>query len=640
MSSSFLRKLTVACFAMGASVSVSVGAAGITAVPPAVYQPPSTKALEAPALLTSDGAPHYSVVLPAPSADEKSVLKSAQPSKNSKGLPTSAGKGRPLEIGFPRTLVGGDGRLALEALPWQAVPDGMAARVVVTSTGAAAIRLGISVPPSDPDIAFRFVGSARPQQVFGPYPANKLAQSKVFWSPVLEGDTGTMEIFLPSGVSPASVSIAMPQLSHLVKAGADLLKAEPESDIGRSGACEQDVACVNPSAALRSQAKAVAKILFTTAGHSFICTGTLLNDSTTSNTPYLYTASHCIDSQEAAGTLNSYWFFDAVACGSKTVPPYVLVAGGAMLLGRSEDYDWSLVRLNKPPPPGAVFSSWRAEPLTFPTPVTVVHHPEGDLKKVSQGSSFEYFVFGDGSTFGHVRYTQGTTEEGSSGSGLLTIASSGSFYELRGGLFAGDASCTNPGGADYYSRLDKALPLLTQYLTPNAANPTRKGVVVEFYNASLDDYFVTASPSEINDLDTGVHAGWVRTGLRFLAYTDAATAPPDASPVCRFYVLPQFGDSHFYSADPTECAQTAARFSGQWFFESPAVFYIQLPNRTTGACPASTHAVYRFLKKSNQLHHRYTAEVDVRDNIISDGDSIQEGYGTPPDAPVMCTPDA
>src|SRR5438270_7105190 len=77
MSSSFLRKLTLACVAVGATVSASLGAAGITAVPPAVYQPPSTKSLEAPTLLTSDGAPQYSLVLPAPSADEKSVLKSA-----------------------------------------------------------------------------------------------------------------------------------------------------------------------------------------------------------------------------------------------------------------------------------------------------------------------------------------------------------------------------------------------------------------------------------------------------------------------------------------------------------------------------------------------------------------------------------
>jgi len=640
MPRSLVHVLKLACLTAGACATIAgAGAATITAVPPAVYQPaPTAKALDAETLLTPASAPQYVLTLPAPTADEKSVLKAASQTRNAKGLPTTSGKGRPLEIGFPRTLVTGDGRLDMDSLPWQAVSDGIAARVSVTSKGAAAVRLGISLPQTDPDITFRFVGSDRPQQVFGPYPANKLAQTKIYWSPVLEGETATMEIFLPSGVSPRSVSIAMPQLSHLVKAGADLLKAEPESDIGRSGACESDIACVNPSTALRNQAKAVAKMLFTTGGHTFICTGTLLNDSTATNTPYFYTASHCMDSQEAAGTLNTYWFFDAVSCKSTAVPPYQLVAGGSMLLGRSGGYDWALVRLNNPPPAGAVFSSWRAEPLPIPSPITVVHHPEGDLKKVSQGSVFQYFTFGDGSTFAEARYSQGTTEEGSSGSGLLTIASSGSFYELRGGLFAGDAACTNPGGSDYYSRLDKALPLLTQYLTPNAPNPTRTGVVVEFYNGSLDDYFVTANPAEINDLDTGVHPGWVRTGLRFLAYTDGATAPPDASPVCRFYVLPQFGDSHFYSADPTECAQTAARFSGQWFFECPSVFYIQLPNRTTGACPANTHAVYRFLNRSNQLHHRYTAEVDVRDSMIASGSWIQEGYGAPPDAPVMCSP--
>ena len=499
------------------------------------------------------------------------------------------------------------------------------------------------MPATHPDVSLRFVGSARSEQVFGPFPANKIAESKIYWSPVLEGETATMEIFLPLGVSPATVSLSLPQLSHLVAAGADLLKAQPVDDIGRSGACESDVACVNPSAALQSQAKSVAKILFTTGGHTYICSGTLVNDSVTSNTPYFYTASHCIDSQEAAGTLNTYWFFDAVACNNHTtVPPYVLVAGGSMLLGRSEDYDWALVRMNSNPPAGAVFSAWNSNPITQGTPVYVIHHPEGDLKKFSTGSFGGLFFFSDGSSYHKVVYSQGSTEEGSSGAGSLTLAAGGGTLRAPRWSFAGDAACTRPRRARItFSRLELALPLLKQYLTPNASNPTRTGVVVEFYNASLDDYFITASPAEINDLDTGVHPGWVRTGLRFLVYTDPSVAPGDASPVCRFYVLPQFGDSHFYSADPTECAQTAARFSGQWFFESPAVFYIQLPNKTTGVCPANTHSVYRFLNKNNQLHHRYTAEVDVRDTLNQQGNSIQEGYGpTPPELPVMCAPNA
>ena len=33
------------------------------------------------------------------------------------------------------------------------------------------------------------------------------------------------------------------------------------------------------------------------------------------------------------------------------VPPYVLLTGGAMLLARSDDWDWALLRLNEPPVP-------------------------------------------------------------------------------------------------------------------------------------------------------------------------------------------------------------------------------------------------------------------------------------------------
>jgi hypothetical protein len=237
---------------------------------------------------------------------------------------------------------------------------------------------------------------------------------------------------------------------------------------------------------------------------------------------------------------------------------------------------------------------------------------------------------------------------------LLTLGSGGTFYELRGGLFAGDAACSNMNGTDVYSRLDVALPLLAQYLTPGATNPTKETVVVEYYYAGLDDYFITANPAEIQGLDNGVHPGWVRTGLTFLAYSDPSVAPAGVSPVCRFYLLPQFGDSHFYSADPAECAATAVKFAGAWVEESPALFYIPLPDKTTGACPANTRPVYRFLNQNNQIHHRYTAEVDARNcmyygsNPASDKDVdctqftttawTEEGNGIAPNLPIMCSP--
>src|SRR5262245_29676818 len=60
---------------------------------------------------------------------------------------------------------------------------------------------------------------------------------------------------------------------------------------------------------------------------------------------------------------------------------------------------------------------------------------------------------------------------------------------------------------------------------------------VEFYNAALDHYFVTALPDEIGKLDSGFFVGWQRTNQRFKVF-DPATPGTGANPVCRFYGNP------------------------------------------------------------------------------------------------------
>ena len=199
-------------------------------------------------------------------------------------------------------------------------------------------------------------------------------------------------------------------------------------------------------------------------------------------------------------------------------------------------------------------------------------------------------------------------------------------------MFGGDASCSNRAGVDYYSRLDNMLPVTRQYLTPDAANPTGQTVVVEYYNRSLNHFFMTADANEINLLDTGVLRGWERTGVRFLAYTSQR---PGTNPVCRFYQSPPLPDSHFYSADPAECARVIRDFP-DWTYESPAVFYIALPNAFTSACPAGTRPIWRFFH-TRATNHRYTPEVTIRDELRSDPGWIAEGYG--PDAVIMCSPE-
>ncbi len=640
--------------AIALSLGASASAAQILSVPPATAPPaaPSAKAASA-ALLLPDSQPPYAVVLAAPSAKESSgaALKSATPNY---GKPPT--RRRRAAVGFARELPPAARGVALSSLPWADTQGGMrAARISLTSPGAAGLRIALSLGQAPPQLSLRFRGSAPGATVYGPVTAARIAANPPFWTPLLDGDTATVELAVPQGVTLAGATIDLPALSHLNVTTGVLKQADPVGAIGQSDSCEVDVACV--ASPLQQQAataiKATARILLVDHGASYLCTGTLVNDSTTSLTPYFYMANHCIDNGDddpaasqgqpaaAARSIETFWMFQANTCGVDTANDvnFTALTAGTTLLARSVDYDWTLVRLNEPPPPGVTFAAWNAAgPVATGTAANGIHHPEGDLKKFSQGNVHPYHTYADGSSFIAMQWSRGVTEGGSSGSGLFTLNTAQTFLELRGGLWGGESSCSNTRGQDDYSRLDVALPLLAPYLTPGATNTAQTAPAVEFYNATLDDYFVTAAPVEISDLDNGVHPGWVRTGLRFLVYTNPDVAPAGVAPVCRFYVSAAYGDSHFYSASPAECAATAKKFPVQWVYESASVFYIALPDTTTGACPVGTRGIFRFVNDTNGLHHRYTAEVDVRDSIIKDGGWTQEGYGMPPDAPVMCTP--
>ncbi len=171
------------------------------------------------------------------------------------------------------------------------------------------------------------------------------------------------------------------------------------------------------------------------------------------------------------------------------------------------------------------------------------------------------------------------------------------------------------------------------------ASPAFASTIVEYYNAALDHYFMTPLPDEIEALDSGRIAGWARTGLVF----DAAAVPAAGlSPVCRFYIPPVHGDSHFFSASPAECATVLAKIPGDpsfsgYVYETPAAFYIALPDAANGACPAGTAAVYRLWNGRADSNHRYTADAPTRDAMLARG-YVAEGYG--PSGVAMCTPHA
>ena len=154
---------------------------------------------------------------------------------------------------------------------------------------------------------------------------------------------------------------------------------------------------------------------------------------------------------------------------------------------------------------------------------------------------------------------------------------------------------------------------------------------IEFYHAGLDHYFIAATPQDIHDLDTGVQPGWSRTGYSFFVWADAGG---NSVPVCRYYIPPGYGDSHFFSASAHECGIAPTMFP--WIVkESDAEFYVALPNPSTGACASNQVPLYRLWNGRADSNHRYTTWASVKALMIANG-YVAEGYG--PDQVAMCTP--
>jgi hypothetical protein len=171
-----------------------------------------------------------------------------------------------------------------------------------------------------------------------------------------------------------------------------------------------------------------------------------------------------------------------------------------------------------------------------------------------------------------------------------------------------------------------ALTAATAVPRPSSSGPVD---VVEYYRLAVDHYFMTADPAEIALLDDPYRSVWRRTGYSFRAYLQPAA---NTSPVCRFYLPPAFGDSHYFSASPDECAEVRAKFP-DFVFEAADAFHVALPDPASGTCPAGTTAVYRLWNQRADNNHRYVYDRTQRDLMVAKG-YVAEGYGLDP--VVMC----
>jgi hypothetical protein len=453
------------------------------AAAPAVAQLPVVKGEPA---LTPKTLPVGQVRLP---AGTPIVRASLAPVTEAEVASVRAANGRDATKASARRLVIGVVRSAESTPPviasaatlrWAPVAGGHAAQVAVTSPEAGSMRLSVDLAGAPPELEMIFFGSDTPSRIEGPIRVSDVAdRTAPWWSPITEGDTQTVEFFVPARYDPAKLALRVMRASHLFTTPSSRF-SKRLADIGSSGSCEVDLACssLNNDAAFRNAAASVAQMVFNDAGFLVLCSGSLLADSDpASQVPYFYSANHCFDNesqpfktpaqmQQVANTLSTLWDFQAATCGSHSPSTtWQQLNGGATYIYSNPQSDVLLVRLNNPPPAGAFYSGWDANPLDRNTTVYSIHHPQGDLKKVSRGSVVGFGapgVAGAFNSFIEVLWNSGTTEPGSSGGGLWSTTS-GQYY-LRGGLWGGTALCTNPNGTDNFSRFDQAYSQLSQYL--------------------------------------------------------------------------------------------------------------------------------------------------------------------------------
>ena len=142
-----------------------------------------------------------------------------------------------------------------------------------------------------------------------------------------------------------------------------------------------------------------------------------------------------------------------------------------------------------------------------------------------------------------------------------------------------------------------AIALLLAMTPLRAAEPA---VAVEYFNAALGRYLVTATPAEIASLDGGREGpGWVRSGGQFGAWLH----PGDAAnlvAVCRFY--PAASGTRLHTPNSASCGAAA---DAEVRIYPAAAFY--LAAQQGGACPGGTTPVYRAVDSAG-ASHRFTVD--------------------------------
>ncbi|MBI3471123.1 MAG: trypsin-like peptidase domain-containing protein [Candidatus Solibacter usitatus] len=354
---------------------------------------------------------------------------------------------------------------------WETLPDGRRIwRVALLSPGAAAMRVHFRRFSVGRGVVWIY--SEAETAVDSAYTGSGLYEDGDFWSGTVAGDTLTVEYLpeTPAGDDPPPFRIDA--LGHVWEAPPRASRAPLVAP------CELDFKCYSQWA---QPGAAVAHMLYLSDDDQkfYVCTGSLLNTRGSSLIPYFLSANHCINTDNEARSLQTYWFYETASCNGAPVTRSVATRiDGARLLvtaGMSEG-DFSLLRLNSVPNANVWFAGWDPTDPPFGASLTGIHHPGGSFKRISFGqrsadrSSNVGGQIAPADKFYRVRENQGRIEGGSSGSPLF-IDSGRVVGVLSHGPIEppGGTACDIANFEAGYGRFSVMFPALRQFLEDAAA---------------------------------------------------------------------------------------------------------------------------------------------------------------------------
>lgn len=373
-------------------------------------------------------------------------------------------------------------RYAVGLTPSLTTINGDSGGVSVFSAGAQSLGLRIRLHqwPDHLPLEWRSDSMERPHRIEPHIGATQ-------WLPDVPGDIATLT-WLRDDLPPGA-TVTLERVYHGYRA----LFAPQARALGSAQPCNRDVAC-SEAAPWEQPVRATVMVTVGDNNGRTLCSGAVINNTANDNRPLLITARHCGVTSANANSVIATFNYQRSVCDGANDGVSLDTISSSTWLGESVSGDTTLLELSGDVPLSfdAHLGGWSAE-TSPPSNGAGIHHPDGDQKKISlftmpATASNNVTVSDFIVDAWRIRWSSGTTQGGSSGSGLWDQN-----RRLVGVLSGGSHSCNNLSGVDFYGRLPVAWQ--DSAAIRNALDPASGGTVCSAGGRDVDQAPPTETPS-------------------------------------------------------------------------------------------------------------------------------------------------